>query len=100
MNETVDPLAAAIETIISQLDEQTAERIKNASDDDISLMHFGLGMAIRNSLGLWAESPLHDFFTAKGVRDADDMSHAVILALRAHLQGKDPLAAVEQGNKP
>jgi hypothetical protein len=56
MKEAIHPLAAAIETIIAQLDEPTAERIKNATDDDITLMHFGLGMAIRNSLGLWAES--------------------------------------------
>ena len=97
MKETVDPLAAAVETIVVQLDEPTAEKIKNATDDDLGLMHFGLGMAIRNSLGLWGESPLRDFFTARGVTDADDMSDAVILALRARLQGKDPLAAIENG---
>ena len=92
--ENIEPLEGAIETIIAQLDEQTAERIKNATDDDLCLMHFGLGMAIRNNLGLWTESPLHDFFTARGVTDADDMSDAVIRALRARLQGKDPLEAI------
>jgi hypothetical protein len=57
----------------------------------------GLGMWLRNNLGLWWDCPLTRYFNARGVEHADNMSGAILDAYWRHLQGAqyDPEAIVE-----
>ena len=45
-----------------ELEPDQVETIKNHSEEDLSLLHFGLGMWIRNNLGLWEGSKLAEWF--------------------------------------
>lgn len=91
MSEDPTPLDAAVECVIVQLSDEDLAAVKDASPDDIAMMHFGLGQWIRNSFGLWAGSPLRDFLVARGIEDEDDMSAAVIRAVQARLRGATDL---------
>lgn len=48
--KTVDE---AVDIIMAQLEKNDIEYLKNSSEKDRYLLHFGLGMGIRNSFGLW-----------------------------------------------
>jgi hypothetical protein len=52
---TPNPLEAAVECTIAHLSEEDADFIKTATPDDLTMMHSGLGMWIRNNLSLWVD---------------------------------------------
>jgi hypothetical protein len=62
--------------------------IRNATKDDLSLEHFGLGLWMRNNWGLWGRSRLAEWFNARGVTDPDEMSSAILRSFRRHLRGE------------
>ena len=48
--ETVDQ---AIHYLLSKLDEENQNELKNMKREDLVKLHHGYGTGIRNSLGLW-----------------------------------------------
>jgi hypothetical protein len=55
------------------------DKIRTSEEHDLALFHFGLGMWMRNSWGLWMdESRLRRYFVGLGVPDADDMTGIII----------------------
>src|SRR4051812_36830867 len=96
----VDPLEAALAFMASQMNEDTASQIRAATDEDVVLMHHGLGTWIRNNLGLWRGSPLGDFLADEGFAEPDDMSTGVIYALRGYLRGESYLADLAAAPRP
>jgi len=62
--------------------------IRNATEDDLSLEHFGLGLWMRDNWGLWGRSRLAEWFNARGITDPDEMSSAILRSFRRHLRGE------------
>lgn len=54
----------------------------------IGASHFGLGLTIRNTWGLWRGSRLSEYFVKKGVMHPDDMSGIILRCYHRHLTGK------------
>lgn len=55
-------------------------------EEDLKVIHFGLGQWVRNHLGLWSDKSV--LLLATGAANADDASDAVILAFWMKLQIK------------
>ena len=55
LNESQWPqtISSAVDWIISTLDENQKQLIQETKADDLIMLHFGLGMFIRNELGLY-----------------------------------------------
>jgi hypothetical protein len=79
------------------LDEALAELGRLLDDDQRALLrdyepyfwHHGLGTALRNCWGLWAEhSPLRDWFRQQSIFHPDDMSSIVLASFHRRLNGK------------
>jgi hypothetical protein len=51
--ETVDE---AIQYLLSRLDDENRNALKNMKREDLILLHRSYGMGIRNSLGLWGSN--------------------------------------------
>lgn len=74
---------------------------KNAPPDDlidfalmeenkaVSSLHFSMGMAMRNSWGLWGNNLLTRWFNSLGIYHADDMSGIINTSFHRHLNKKD-----------
>lgn len=54
----------------------------------IGASHFGMGLTIRNTWGLWRGSRLSEYFVKKGVHHLDDMSGIILRCYHRHLTGK------------
>lgn len=63
---TIDEAVDILQHIL--LDEEK-KIIKNMSEDDLIELQFGLGMAIRNNFGLWAEN--YELIADCKTKDAD-----------------------------
>lgn len=61
---------------------------RSGNEDDLINYHFGLGMWIRNNMGLWAGGRLKDWFDARGVMLPDTMSEIIITSFWRYLNGK------------
>jgi hypothetical protein len=75
--------------LLKNMPPEDIERIKNMkSEDEMIRYHFGAGMGIRNSWGLWHGSRLAKYFNDLGIRHADDMSELIMNTLwcRIHNQ--------------
>lgn len=67
-------------------------------ESDPPLLRWSLGMHLRNTWGLWANSRLAVYFRARGVHHPDDMSGVILGQYQAWLQGRtDAAAQWEQG---
>lgn len=78
----------ALDTVIPAATKQYLRAL-----DEIGLdrEHWGLGLAIRNVLGLWRDdAPLTRWFTARGFVHGDDMASEVLRAYWRRLHGLDP----------
>ena len=58
------------------------------SEDEMIEYHFGLGMGIRNSWGLWGGSPLSKHMQELGFTHADDMSGVILETFWCKRHGK------------
>ncbi len=65
------------------------ELLKKASDGDLAGLHFGFGMGLRNSWGLWGGSRLAQWFNSVGIMHPDDMSGIIIESLARDLRGEE-----------
>ena len=83
--ETVD---AAVRLLRALVPEQEQIRIASLTRPELNDLHFGLGMWIRNNLGLWKDN--HALVQACGAHDPDDASAVLIEAFWQHLQDLAP----------
>ena len=81
---TVD---AAVRLLQGLVPDAEQARIANMTEDELVNLHFGLGMWIRNNLGLWQGNAA--LLDAAGEAHADEASGAILrafwIALRADL---------------
>jgi len=70
------------------LKPEDIEKMKAGTEDAMSYYHFGLGMGMRNSWGLWGGSRLAKWFNAQGITHADDMSAIILVSFWRHLNEK------------
>jgi len=73
-----------------KLSKQQLDEFKKLKDDDLIQCHFGLGMWMRNSWGLWHGGDLSKDLERRGVNHPDDMSGYIIREFHRHLNEKDP----------
>lgn len=76
----------------AELDKQLTEINKKEmralpKRDEMIRYHLGLGTWMRNSWGLWGGSRLQKYFTAKGIKDPEDMSSIILYFYYDWLKG-------------
>ncbi len=70
--------------------EETKKLALEKSEDDFSVgQHFGLGLWMRNSWGLWAGSRLARYFNENGIEHPDNMSSIIVRTYYQHLRGEE-----------
>jgi hypothetical protein len=75
----------AVDRLLLELEPFNCMYIRDLKETSLSVLHYGLGMAIRNSFGLHhPDSVLLAACTTTG--DADDASQVIITALWQRLQ--------------
>ena len=78
----------ALDTVIPAA---TKQYLRALDETGLDREHWGLGLAIRNVLGLWRDdAPLTRWFTARGFVHGDDMASEVLRAYWRRLHGLDP----------
>jgi len=77
------------------INKEDLEMIENMSEDELSKLHLGLGMFLRNKWKLWEGSKLSKYFNSLGIDHPDDMSGIVITSFWRHLNNK-PIELDEQ----
>ncbi len=75
-------LPAAVDHCLKTLDVRTLEQVAELGPYDCT--HFGLGMWIRNHLGLWGGN--HELMEAIGAYHPDDASGPIVAALVKYLK--------------
>lgn len=76
----------AVEQLISKIPEDGKTTLRDATDDDLVMMHMTLGTTIRNSFGLWAGNKA--LLKSCGAEDMhpDDASSVIIKRTRERLR--------------
>ncbi len=69
--------------------EELAKIDAMKSEDDMIGYHFGLGMGLRNSWGLWGGGPLAKNMNKLGFHHPDDMSGVILETFWCKRHGKD-----------
>ena len=82
-------LDEALDLMMTGLTDENRKFIEDAGDDYATSAHFGGGMGMRNSWGLWGDSPLSRYFARLGIYHADDMSSIINEAFSRKVRGKD-----------
>lgn len=83
--------ADALQALDSLIPTATKQYLRSLEETDLDREHWGLGLAIRNVLGLWREdAPLTEWFTARGFARADEMSVEILRAYWRRLHGLEP----------
>jgi hypothetical protein len=70
---------AAVRILQSMIPDAEKAEIAAMPEDELIMLHFGLGLWIRNAFGLWKEDST--LLQATGEPDPDDAALAIILAL-------------------
>ena len=74
--------------LLELVPEDEQAKIAVMKEDDLLMLHFGLGQWVRNNLGLWeSNQPLLD---ATGERHPDDASGVIIRAFWLRLRNDLP----------
>ena len=85
-------LPATLEECYAMLDEtlspEDIEFLKNATDEDLAMQHFGLGLWIRNNWLYPTQSKLTQLLFDHGVSDIDSMSSLILRGYVAYLNGQ------------
>jgi hypothetical protein len=82
-------LNEALDLMMAGLTDEDRKFIEAAGDEYATSAHFGSGMGMRNSWGLWGDSPLSRYFSRLGIYHADDMSAIINEAFSRQVRGKD-----------
>lgn len=75
---------AAVDILMDVISAEDLAEIRSMSEKDIVLLHFGLGMWIRNSFGLWRGNTL--LLEATGAKGPDGASGVILDALLIRLK--------------
>ena len=83
--------ADALDTLDNLIPAATKQYLRSLDEPGLDREHWGLGLAIRNVLGLWRDdAPLTRWFTARGFVQGDDMASEILRAYWRRLHGLDP----------
>ena len=83
--------ADALDTLDDLIPAATKQYLRALDEPGLDREHWGLGLAIRNVLGLWRDdAPLTRWFTARGFVQGDDMASEILRAYWRRLHGLDP----------
>ena len=83
--------ADALDTLDHLIPAATKQYLRALDGSDLDREHWGLGLAIRNVLGLWHDdAPLSLWFASRGFVQGDDMASAILRAYWRRLHGLDP----------
>lgn len=74
----------AVNRLVEECDRTRLDLILGGDEEDLIGEHFGLGMAIRNSFGLWGKN--EELMAECGQDDPDVASGVILQALWAHLR--------------
>jgi len=83
--ETVDQ---AVGVLLGLLPDAEKAKVAAIAQDDLVALHLGLGMWIRNNLGLWSENSA--LLESARAQNADDASVVIIEALWRRLREETP----------
>ena len=80
-------LEQSIDFVLSELSDEDKIAIAELDEDDIAMLHFGLGLWIRNVLKLWIDNPeLCKAITGNADAHPDDVSSEILIAVRNKLR--------------
>jgi hypothetical protein len=80
--------AEALDSLDSLIPAATKQYLRSLDETGLDREHWGLGLAIRNVLGLWREdAPLTRWFVARGFAQGDAMAGAILRAYWRRLHG-------------
>ena len=80
--------AEALDSLDSLIPAATKQYLRSLDETGLDREHWGLGLAIRNVLGLWREdAPLTRWFAARGFAQGDEMGNVVLRAYWRRLHG-------------
>ena len=83
--------ADALDSLDGLIPAATKQYLRTLHEIDLDREHWGLGLAIRNVLGLWREdAPLTKWFASRGFAQSDDMASEVLRAYWRRLHGLEP----------
>ena len=83
--------AEALEALDTLIPTATKQYLRGLEEADLDREHWGLGLAIRNVLGLWREdAPLTRWFASRGFVQGDEMSVEILRAYWRRLHGLQP----------
>ena len=83
--------ADALNTLDNLVPAATKQYLLALDETGLDREHWGLGLAIRNVLGLWREdAPLTRWFAERGFVQGDDMASEVLRAYWRRLRGLEP----------
>ncbi len=71
------------------LTDKDRKIVEDAGEEYATMAHFGSGIGIRNSWGLWGDSPLSRYFARLGIYHADDMSAIINTAFSRRVRGTE-----------
>lgn len=75
---------AAVERLLEVVPKASLQQISQMTEDDLSGMHLGLGMWIRNNFGLWGANA--ELIADTGEDHADNASGVILYALWQRLR--------------
>ena len=78
----------AIAELHRMLPAEFVKTMREGTEDDMIIHHFGLGMWLRNNWGLWRGSILQTYFAGLGLDHPDDMSGVILDSFWRSLNGK------------
>jgi hypothetical protein len=83
--------ADALDSLETLIPAATKQYLRALDEAGLDREHWGLGLAIRNVLGLWREeAPLTQWFASRGYAHGDDMAGEVLRAYWRRLHGLAP----------
>lgn len=84
-------LADAIAYLGCVLDEETKKSLITSDEErTVAMLHFDLGLQLRNMWGLWkANNRLVEYFNSLGITHPDDMSGIILMSYYRQLNGKE-----------
>jgi hypothetical protein len=80
-------VAEAVDYLLARLDQANRDALRSMKRDDLISLHHGYGTGIRNSLGLWGQSPIRQDPEVAGWFP-DDISQHIIERMWEKLQSE------------
>lgn len=81
-------IESAVRLLQGLVPDDEQQRIRSMTEQDLTMLDFGLGQWIRNHLGLWGDNPA--LLRATGELHADDASGVIVRAFWLKLRDDLP----------